>query len=104
MKLSWPPAAASSLRRGSSQSADTKQRPTPFPADKHQQEIVGQHERQHREHEQIQVSEEAIVTIVAVHVARREDVNQQSDKSDEESVNAAQAIIARPKSARNVPT
>jgi hypothetical protein len=40
-----------------------------FPADEHQQEIVGQHQRQHHEHEQVQIGEEAVEALIAVHVA-----------------------------------
>ena len=63
-----------------------------FPADKHQHEVVREHERQHREHEQVQKCEEAIEARFAVHVADGEDVNQEADERDEERVGAAQAI------------
>src|SRR6185369_9807741 len=45
-----------------------------FPADKHQQEIVPEYQRQHREHEKIQISEEPVVTAVPVHVPGGKDV------------------------------
>ena len=40
-----------------------------FPADEHQQQVVAQHQRQHREREQVQVGEEAPVRRLLVHVA-----------------------------------
>src|SRR5688572_9425357 len=46
-----------------------------FPTHKHQQEVVSQHQRQHREHEKIQVSEETIEALVAMHVAHGKQVN-----------------------------
>ena len=42
--------------------------------------------------EQIQIGEKAIVTIVASHIAGREDVNQKADESNEQRVDAAQTI------------
>ena len=63
-----------------------------FPADKHQQEIVRQHQRQHREHEQVQIRKEAIEAAVSVHVADGKDVNQEADEGDEERIGAAQPI------------
>jgi len=51
-----------------------------FPADEHQQEVVGQHSVSIAKHEEIQVSEEAIIPAVAMHVASGEDVNQQTNE------------------------
>ena len=66
--------------------------PDAFPADKHQQEVVREHQRQHREHEQVQIGEETIVAAVTVHVAGGENVNQETDEGDEERVDSAQPI------------
>ncbi len=51
-------------------------KPDTFPTDKHQQKIIRQNERQHREHKQIQISEKAIVTFIAVHISGCKNVNQ----------------------------
>jgi hypothetical protein len=66
--------------------------PDTFPPDKHQKKIVREYQCQHREHEQIQVCEEAVVTAISAHVAGGKDVNQKTYKGDEEHVDAAQAI------------
>jgi hypothetical protein len=47
----------------------------PLPTDKHQEEVVSQYQRQHREHEQVEKREEAIEPFVAMHVANSEQVN-----------------------------
>ena len=67
-------------------------KPDAFPADKHQEKIVGQDQGQHREHEQIQIGEEAIEAFVAAHVADCEDVNQESNERDEESIDTTQPV------------
>ena len=66
--------------------------PDSLPTDKHQEEIVSQHQRQHREHEQIQVGKEAIEAGVAAHVADRKDVNQEPDERHEERIRSTQTI------------
>src|SRR5205807_3003195 len=63
-----------------------------FPADEHQKEIISEHQRQHREHEQIQISEEAVIAAVTAHVAGRKDVNQQAYKGDEERVDTTEPV------------
>ena len=50
-----------------------------LPPDKHHQIVVGQHQRQHEKHEQVQIAEKSIVAGVVPHVAHRVDVNQESD-------------------------
>ncbi len=49
-----------------------------FPPDEQQQQIVRQHQRQHREHEQIQVAEEAVVAALVRHVPGGVHVNQET--------------------------
>src|SRR5205085_5546584 len=66
-----------------------------LPADEHQQQVVRQHERQHHEHEEVQIGEEAIEAAVAVHVADGEDVYQEADERDEAGIDAAQPIHAK---------
>ena len=49
-----------------------------FPADKHQQEICRQHQRQHEKQKQIHVAEEAPVALLGCHVADGVEMNQQA--------------------------
>ena len=56
--------------------------PHAFPADEQQQVVVGQHQRQHGEHEQVQVAEEAVVAALVRHVADGVDVDQEADAGD----------------------
>ena len=59
-----------------------------FPTNEHQQEVIRQNESQHREHEQVQIRKEAVKALVAVHVTRREYMDQEPDKRDKTRVNA----------------
>ena len=49
-----------------------------FPSHKHQHVVVAQDEREHREHEQVQVSEEAVIPTLVRHVTGRINVDQHS--------------------------
>ena len=53
--------------------------PHPFPSDKQHQVAVPQDERQHREHEQVQIGEEPVVAVLVGHVAGGIDVDEKSD-------------------------
>ena len=53
-----------------------------FPSDEHHDQVRGQHQRQHEEHEQIQVAEEAVVAAFVRHVAGRIDVDQHADEGN----------------------
>ena len=55
-----------------------------LPSDKHHHVVVAQNQREHGEHEQVQIREEAIVTILLVHVAGGVNVNQESDSRNNE--------------------
>ncbi len=55
-----------------------------FPEDEGHDEIVGQHDAGHREHEERQAGEVARLRVVVLHVGQREDVNQQSDAGDDD--------------------
>ena len=66
--------------------------PHAFPPDEQQQQIVRQDQRQHREHEQIQVAEEAVVAALVRHVAGGIDVNQESDAGDHEQHHGRQRV------------
>src|SRR5439155_14946251 len=50
-----------------------------FPADKHRQIIVRKHQRQHEEHEKIQVGEEPVKSILFPHVADGVNVNEEAN-------------------------
>src|SRR5437868_14875785 len=63
-----------------------------LPPDEHQQKIVRQHERQHHEHEEVQVSEEAVEASVAVHVAGGEDVYEEAYEGDEACVDSRKPV------------
>ncbi len=53
-----------------------------LPAEEQQQVAVGQDEHEHREHEQVEVGEEAVVALVAVHVADGVVVHHAADDAD----------------------
>ena len=63
-----------------------------LPTHKEQEQVVGQHQRQHHEHEEVEIGEEAVVARVSVHVAGGIDVNQQTDAGDEENVDSRERI------------
>ena len=52
--------------------------PDAFPTHKHQHNVGGQHQRQHEEDKQIQVSEEAVISFLVRHVAGRINVHEQA--------------------------
>ena len=53
--------------------------PDQLPGDEDDEEVVGQYQEQHREHEEVQVREEPPVPAVVGHVADRVDVDEQAD-------------------------
>ena len=73
MNAFLPAAAAESLDEPESDQQIRRQAHA-FPADKHQQVVAGQNQRQHEEHEQVQVAEEAVEAAFLPHVADRIDV------------------------------
>ncbi len=66
--------------------------PDALPADEHQQQVVAEHQQQHREAEQVHVGEEAPDAVVALHVADRVDVDEQAHPRHHEQHHAAQGI------------
>src|SRR5262249_50257057 len=52
--------------------------PHPLPADEEQQEVVGQHQDEHRGHAEVEVGEEARESPVAVHVPDRVNVDEEA--------------------------
>ncbi len=63
-----------------------------LPADKHQGIVVAQDERQHGEHEQVQVAEEAVVAAFVGHVADRVNVDQHAHAGDEQQPDGRKRI------------
>ena len=53
-----------------------------FPAHEHQQIVVRQHQREHEEHEEVQVGEEPIIAAFMRHVPDRINMNQEADAGD----------------------
>jgi hypothetical protein len=54
-----------------------------LPPHEHQEEVVREHEDEHRKHEEVQVGEVTTVTRVVTHVADGIDVDEESDEGDE---------------------
>jgi hypothetical protein len=54
-----------------------------LPADEEQEEIRGEHQNQHEEHEEVQVGEEAPVALLMRHVADGVDVDEEADAGDD---------------------
>ena len=63
-----------------------------LPADEHEQQVVAQHQRQHREGEEVQVGEEPPVGVVVVHVAGGVEVDQPADAGDDEDHHGGERI------------
>jgi hypothetical protein len=55
-----------------------------LPEDENHEQIVGEHDADHREHEDRQPAEEPRLRRIVVHVAEREDVDQEADEADDE--------------------
>ncbi len=53
---------------------------------------VGKHQREHGEHEEIHVAEEAVVAAIVRHIADGVDVNQEADAGDDEDHDAGKRI------------
>ena len=84
------------VRRRFSQEIKTDQeiaaQPDAFPADEQKKQVVRGDEREHREHKQIQVAEEAVVTAFMRHVARGIHMDQESHARDNEQHHARQRV------------
>ena len=63
-----------------------------FPAHEHQDVVVRQDQRQHGEHEQVQVAEEAVVAAFVRHVAGGVDVDQDAHAGDEQQPDGGKRI------------
>src|SRR5439155_552201 len=63
-----------------------------LPAHEHEQEVVGQHQREHREHEQVEVQEEPAERGIVRHVAGGVDVDQEADPGHDQRHHRRQRI------------
>ncbi len=63
-----------------------------LPADEEHRQAVAQDEHQHREDEQVQVGEEAVVALVLLHVLGRVQVDQEADAGDDQAHHAVQGV------------
>src|SRR5215469_11491115 len=74
------------IRRGFPQEVKTDQQVAAqahaFPAHEEQRVVGREHQDEHEKHEQVQVGEEAVVTLFVRHIARGIDVNQEADPGD----------------------
>ncbi len=66
--------------------------PDALPADEEHEQVLAQDQRHHREDEQVQVGEEALVAVVVAHVAQRVDVDQEADARHDQRHDPAQRI------------
>ena len=67
-----------------------------LPAEERDQQVVAEHQHEHREHEQVQVDEELREVRVAVHVADRVQVDQRADAGDEQAHGDRQRVDQEP--------
>ena len=63
-----------------------------FPPDEEHEEVAAEHEDEHREHEEVQVREEAPVALLVPHVARGVDVDEETHERDEQQHQGRQRI------------
>ncbi len=63
-----------------------------FPADKHECVVVGEDECEHGEHEEVEISEEAVVAAFMSHVANGIDMDQHADAGDEQEPDAGEWV------------
>ena len=66
------------------------------PADEQPDEVVGEHQRQHREHEEVHVREEARDRFVARHVTDRVDVDEPADAGDDQRPDERERVQQQP--------
>jgi hypothetical protein len=74
-----------------------------LPEDEHHDQVPGQHDAGHGEHEERQRPEEARLALVVLHVAEREDVHQHADEGDDEHHAPALLVDQRVDARRELP-
>ncbi len=55
-----------------------------LPTDEHHQVVLREHQREHEEHEEVEVGHEAVVAVVIPHVADRINVDEEADAGDDQ--------------------
>jgi hypothetical protein len=63
-----------------------------FPSYEQPQEVLGQHQSQHEKHEQIQIGEEAGISVLMRHVADRIYMDEGADAGDDQEHDGAEAV------------
>ena len=66
--------------------------PHAFPAHEQQHIVIRQNQREHREHEEIEIPEEAVVTALMRHVSGRVNVDQHPDPSHKQQPDAGERV------------
>ena len=74
----------------------------PLPADEHEEVVVGQDEKEHREHEEVQIGEVAGVARVPAHVPGRVDVDDEPHSRHHEEHHGAEGSRRNATSARKL--
>ena len=69
--------------------------PDPLPAEEHDQEVLGQHQHQHRGHEQVEPGEEGLAPLVVLHVADRVQVDEAGDAGHDQGHGGRQGVPAQ---------
>src|SRR6266508_1483837 len=67
----------------------------PLPAEEHDQEVLGEHQDQHRGHEQVEPGEERLPALVVGHVADRERGDRAGDAGDAQSQDGRERVQAK---------
>ncbi len=70
--------------------------PHALPPNKHQHVVIGEDQGEHREHEEIQVPEKAVVPALMRHVSGRINMNQHPDAGNKQQPDARQRIEQEP--------
>src|ERR1700686_623084 len=66
--------------------------PDTFPSNEHQHVVVGEDQREHGKHEEVEVTEEAVVPAFMRHVASGINMDQHADARDEEQPDAGEWV------------
>ena len=70
-----------------------------FPAEIQQQQVVGQHQREHGRHEQVHVGEKAAVALVVPHELSRIEVDEEADEGDHQHHDQREGVEVEARSA-----